>query len=221
MTLPNSPEIARRRILELFHSVNKPSDGSGNGMSVQVMRCEMVTAVGLAAPTIPEVNAMRVSSMLSLSIFSLVALSAVPPCAAASAIAEMRPDFLVTTASGRAAVSIREAPPGMTLEEFERTVKSGMESALAASVEPAPAAGPFPERRIVWHVDTIAPRAVSNLIVNVFDGSVPFAYEQQEVDNGDSADVVTGVVRSLTRRLIAAIERHDQAATRPRGPGDR
>jgi hypothetical protein len=96
-----------------------------------------------------------------------------------------------------------------------------MEAALAESVEPAPAAGPFPQRRIVWHVDTIPPHGVSNLVVNVFDGSVPFAYEQQEVDEGDPPDVVTGVVRSMTRRLFAAIEQHDHAATRLRGSGDK
>lgn len=154
-------------------------------------------------------------------IMSLLALSAVSACAGSPATLEMRPDFQVATAIGPASVSIREAPPGMTLEEFDRVVKSGMESALAESIEPAPAAGPFPDRRVVWHVDTIPPRGVSNLIVNVFDGSVPFAYEQQEVDNDDPPDVVTGVVKSMTRRLFAAIERHDQAASRPRGQGDR
>jgi hypothetical protein len=159
--------------------------------------------------------------MRTSSILSLLALSIVSACTGSPATLEMRPNFQVATAIGPASVSIREAPPGMTLEEFDRAVKSGMESALAASVEPAPAAGPFPERRIVWHVDTIPPRGVSNLIVNVFDGSVAFAYEQQEVDNGDPPDVVTGVVRSMTRRLFAAIERHDRAAARQRGPDDK
>jgi hypothetical protein len=159
--------------------------------------------------------------MRTSSILLLLALSAVSACAGSPATVEMRPDFQVATAVGPVSVSIREAPPGMTLEEFDPVVKSGMEAALATSVAPAPPAGPFPKRRIVWHVDTIPPRGVSNLIVNVFDGSVPFAYEQQEVDNGDPPDVVTGVVRSMTHRLFAAIERHDQAATRRGGPGDR
>ena len=161
---------------------------------------------------------MRISPILSLFILSLLALSAVSACGRAQAIADMRPDFQVATVSGLTSVSIREAPPGMTLEGFDRAVKSGMESALAASVEPAPAVGPFPERRIVWHVETNPPRGVANLVVNVFDGSVPFAYEMQEVENGDPADVVAGVVRSMTRRLFAQIERHDQEL---RGSGDK
>jgi hypothetical protein len=104
----------------------------------------------------------------------------------------------------------------MTLAEFDGTVKSGMESALTASLEPAPAVGPFPERRIVWHVNTMPGRGGSRLVVNAFNGSVPFTYEQQMIDNADTPDVLAGTVQSMTRRLFAATDRHDQAVVLPK-----
>jgi hypothetical protein len=147
-------------------------------------------------------------------ILSLLALSAVSACAGSPATLALRPNFELATPTGLASVSIRQAPPDMTLAEFDRTVKRGMETALTASLEPAPAVGPFPERRVVWHVNTVPGRGNSRLVVNVFNGSVPFAYEQQMTDNTDTPDVLAGTVGSMTRRLFAAIDRHDQAARR-------
>ena len=42
---------------------------------------------------------------------------------------------------------------------------------------------PFPSRRIVWHVTSSAARGMSRLVVNVFDGVNPYAYEQETVSN--------------------------------------
>jgi hypothetical protein len=148
------------------------------------------------------------------SILWLLALSAVSACTGSPATLALRPDFELATPTGLASVSIREAPSDMTLAEFDRTVKAGMQTALGASIEPSPAVGPFPERRIVWHVNAMPARGASRLVVNVFNGSVPFAYEQQVVDNADTPDVLVGTVQSMTRRLFAAIDRHDQAARR-------
>jgi hypothetical protein len=155
-----------------------------------------------------EVNAMRTSSILSLLV-----LSAVSACTGSPATLAMRPDFLVATQTGLASVSIREAPPDMTLAGFDGTVKSGMESALTASIEPTPTVGPFPERRIVWHIDSMPGYGSSQLVVNVFNGSVPFAYQQQMIDNAAPPGVLAGTVQSMTRRLFATIDRHDQAAS--------
>jgi hypothetical protein len=146
------------------------------------------------------------------SFVTLLALSAVSACTGSPATLALRPDFELATPTGPASVSIRQAPPDMTLAEFDQTVKSGMETALTANLEPAPAMGPFPDQRIVWHVTTMPGRGHSRLIVNVFDGSVPFAYEQQMIDNADTQDVLAGTVQSMTSRLFAAIDRHDQAA---------
>jgi hypothetical protein len=154
-----------------------------------------------------EVNVMRTSSIISL-----LALSAVSACAGSPATLALRLDFELATPTGLASVSIREAPPDMTVAEFDRTVKSGMETAFTIGSEPPPAVGPFPEQRIVWHVDTGPERGSSRLVVNVFKGSVPFAYEQQMIDNADTPDALAGTVQSMTRRLFAAIERHDPAA---------
>lgn len=154
--------------------------------------------------------------MRTSSILSLLALSAVSACAGSPPTLALRPDFELATPTGLASVSIRQAPPDMTLAEFDRTVKSGMESALTASLEPAPAVGPFPERRIVWHVNTMPGRGGSRLVVNAFNGSVPFTYEQQMIDNADTPDVLAGTVQSMTRRLFAATDRHDQAVVLPK-----
>jgi hypothetical protein len=150
--------------------------------------------------------------MRASSIVTLLALSFVSACTGSPATLALRPNFELATPTGPTSVSIRQAPPDMTLAEFDRTVKSGMETALTASLEPTPAVGPFPEQRIVWHVNTMPGRGRSRLLVNVFDGSVPFAYEQQLIDDADTPDVLAGTVQSMTRRLFVAIDRHDQAA---------
>ena len=150
--------------------------------------------------------------MRTSSILSLLALTAVSACVGSPATQALRPNFELATPAGLASVSIRQAPPDMTLAEFDRTVKSGMEAGLTANLEPAPAVEPFPEQRIVWHVNTTPGRGSSRLVVNVFNASVPFAYEQQMIDNADTPDMLAGTVQSMTRQLFAAIDRHDQAA---------
>jgi hypothetical protein len=107
------------------------------------------------------------------------------------------------TPAGIASVSIRESPAGMTDAEFTRLVMAGMERAAPASVIAGRVEPPFPSQRIVWHVNLSAPRVISRLVVNVFDGANPYAYEQDTVSNDASAAVVTFTVEGMSERLLA------------------
>jgi hypothetical protein len=46
-------------------------------------------------------------------------------------------------------------------------------------------------------------RGVSALVVNVFDGSVPVAYEREVVTNDAPTATIADAIESATRRLIA------------------
>ena len=124
----------------------------------------------------------------------------------------LQPAFEVTTAGGPASVSIRETPPDMTFAEFQNAVKTGMQSAKPASWQPTCVAAPFPNRRIVWHVYPIFPRGTSRLVVNVFNGSIPFEHAQQVIDNTAPPSTVVYAVRTLTERLAAQLDKHDAQA---------
>src|ERR1700757_4569613 len=112
---------------------------------------------------------MRILSILSLSVSIVVSA-----CTGSPTTLALEPDFQVTTPTGPASVSIRETPPGMSFAEFEYAVSTGMRSAMPESQQTTPAATPFPTRRIVWHVYPSFPHGTSRLVVNVFDGSVPY-----------------------------------------------
>jgi hypothetical protein len=139
----------------------------------------------------------------ALAFASLIGLSA---CTGSPATLASQPDFEVTTRMGVATVSIRESLPGMTDSEFAQSVRRGMEHSAPGSVLAGPVEAPFPRLRIVWHVNPIAPRGVSRLFVNIFDGSVPFAYEQQVVSNSAPMTATTLAITSTSRRLFAAID---------------
>ena len=152
---------------------------------------------------------MRMLSVLSLS--ASIILSA---CTGSPATLASQPAFEVTTPTGLASVSIREAPSGMTLTEFEHAVSTGTRSVMPDSQQTTPATTQFPTRRIVWHVYPIPPAGTSRLVVNVFDGSVPFADAQQVIDNSAPRSTVVYAVRTLTERLSAELDRRDREALR-------
>jgi hypothetical protein len=146
---------------------------------------------------------MRIRSVLPL-------LVTVPilGCTGSPATLALRPDFELMTRTGIASVSIRESPPGMTDAEFARVIAQGMKQAMPGSVMITSMTAPFPPGRIVWHVNPVAARGVVRLVVNAFDGSGPFAYEQQSVDNSAQADVIQSTIAEMTIRLNAALDQH-------------
>jgi hypothetical protein len=77
-----------------------------------------------------------------------------------------------------------------------------MASVTRVSSVDVPMVPPYPEHRIVWHATPTGGRGTSRLAVNIFVGSVPVAYEQQDVDNSAPRGALTFAIASLTRRLI-------------------
>jgi len=138
-----------------------------------------------------------------------IALSA---CTGSPATLATPPGFEVETPAGIASVSIRESPPGTTDAQFERLVASGMESDIPGSLVRGPVIAPFPTRRIVWHANPMAARGVSLLVVNVFDGSHPFAYEQQVVANDAPPGVLVSAIASMTSRLAMDLDQGNPRA---------
>jgi hypothetical protein len=82
-----------------------------------------------------------------------------------------------------------------------------MERAAPGDVLGKPVGPPFPSRRFVWHVN-LGLRGVSRLSVNVFDGSVPYAYEQEVLENGAPRGAIVFAVMSMSERLLADIATH-------------
>ena len=117
------------------------------------------------------------------------------------------------TPAGIASVSIRESPPGMTEAEFTRFVEAGMNHGAhdTGRIEP-----PSPSQRIVWHVDPSASRGMSRLVVNVFDGASPYAYEQDTLPNSAPAAEVRFAVESISNRLMADIAARGAPGGSPR-----
>ncbi len=113
------------------------------------------------------------------------------------------PAFLVKTSAGIESVSIRELIPGLTDSDFGKLVLSGMERALPpGSVLLGPVEAPYPQCRIVWHVDPSAGRGELRLIANIFDRSIAVAYEQIEVVNDAPTVEVTNAIEMVTERLF-------------------
>ena len=133
-------------------------------------------------------------------------------CTGSPATVALKPAFEVTRTGGPAGVSIRESPPDMTFAEFEDAVRTGMQPAMPEVLQQTCVAAPFPDRRIVWHVYPIFPRGTSRLVVNVFNGSVPFEHAQQVIDNSAPPSTIVYAVRTLTGRLAAQLDKHDAQA---------
>ena len=143
---------------------------------------------------------------LVTALFGSIATSA---CTGSPATLAIAPDFELETPAGIAGVSVRESPSEMTDAEFEKVVADGMVSAMSGRLVNGPARIRFPTRRIVWHVNPVMPRGVERLVVNVFDGSDAFAYEEQVVDNSAPRIVVESAIASMTSRLARAMYQHD------------
>jgi hypothetical protein len=151
-------------------------------------------------------------SLPSFTALALIALFCPAACTGSPATLALQPDFAMTTPVGIASVSIREAPPGLTDSEFEQLVRIGMERAAPNAVLPGPVQSPFPQFRIVWHVNRYGPDGTSKLVVNIFKGSDPFEFEQEVVANSAPAGTIVGAIESMTKRLIARdIGAHDSA----------
>ena len=80
-----------------------------------------------------------------------------------------------------------------------------MERAAPGTVALVPVQSPFPQFRIVWHVNPNDPRgSTSKLVVNIFKGSTPFAYAEEVVSNRAPPDAIADTVETMTRQLIAS-----------------
>lgn len=121
-------------------------------------------------------------------------------CTGSPGTLAMQPDFDVMTPAGIASVSIRQSPPGMPEAEFTQQVKLAMERAGSG----IPVEQPLPAQRIVWHVMS-ASRGNSRLVVNVFNGAHPFAYEQESITDSAPTAVMTSAIESMSERLLADI----------------
>jgi hypothetical protein len=126
-------------------------------------------------------------------------------CTGSPATLRLPPDFAVATRAGIASVSIRQPLPAMTDAESVRLIRTAMESAAPGSVLSTPLRPPFPVLRIVWHVQPMPERGISQVIVNVFAGSVPFAYDLETVDASAPTAETERAVRSLSKRLLTTI----------------
>jgi hypothetical protein len=145
----------------------------------------------------------------------LVSLFSITGCAAPYDTVAMQPDFEIHTQTGLAAVSVREAPPGMADDEFTHMVALGMNRAQPGSVvQVATAQVADPNRRIVWHVEPEATRGVQRVTVNSFGGQGPSAYEQDVITNDATQGEIVATVEGMTRRLAADENRNLAANSR-------
>jgi hypothetical protein len=131
----------------------------------------------------------------------LTALICPAACTGSPATLAQPADFAMKTSTGIASVSVRETLPSFTDDEFAQLVQSGMERAAPGALIQGRVPAPGPRLRIVWHTDPIATRGVSRLVVNVFNGTTPFTYEQAVVDNSAPPATVVRTIQSMTGRL--------------------
>ena len=136
---------------------------------------------------------------------ALLLLSSLAACTVAPATVAVQPDFEVMTPAGAAHVSMRQPLPGMTSAQFAQLVAAGMQRALRESPITDRAEPTSSSQRIVWHDDLDDSRGFSRLIVNVFDGANPYAYEQATVSNDASPAEITSTVGTMFVRLLADI----------------
>lgn len=143
----------------------------------------------------------------------LVGLLGLAACTGSPATLALPPAFEVKTPDGLAGVHIREPLPGMTDSEFEELVRAGMSRAAPGSVLPGRVEPPFPQRRIVWHVNPGAGRGISTLTVNIFDGSVPVLYDRESMPDGAPSVMVEAAVQRLTTRSVVSYVRQGAGAS--------
>lgn len=144
----------------------------------------------------------RLTPLAFARMHALILLCALAACTGSPATLAMRPDFEMMTPAGLASVSIRQSPPGMTDTDFTRLVVAGMARAAPDGVIACCTQQEFPMQRIVWHVNPMAARGVSRLLVNVFDGDDPYAFEQKVVSNDAPTAAISAMVQSMSERLL-------------------
>lgn len=154
----------------------------------------------------------------SATVLTLVLLLGPAACAVSPATLASQPDFVLVTPAGVAGVSVREALPGSTDAQSAELVRMGMEQAAPGSVIVGPVDPPFPSRRIVWHVNQIPPRGASRLVANVFNGTTPYAYEEEVIDDSAPTAATVCEVASISKRLLADIAAHANLPVQS-GPG--
>jgi hypothetical protein len=169
-------------------------------MSIPV---RLTTSVSTRAPASARVGAPD-RARLSIAALAVMALIGPAACTGSPTTLALQPDFAMATSDWVTSVSIRSSLPGMPDREFAQIVRTGMERVAPGTVLSDPVYSPFPQFRIVWHVNPNGPHGTSKLVVNIFKGSTPFAYELAVVDNSAPPSAITGTVESMTRRLIAS-----------------
>jgi hypothetical protein len=147
----------------------------------------------------------------------LVLLFGLTACTGAPAATALQPDFELTTPAGVASVSVRQPLPAMTEAESTQLVMAGMEQATRGNVIVGRVASPYPSQRIVWHNNPSGSRDTSLLVVNVFDGANPYAYEQATITDNTPTAVITSDIASMSKRLLADIAAEASTPNRPSG----
>jgi hypothetical protein len=168
--------------------------------------------MSISAGSMPSGHARRLpfaringaNRLRSLSrVLALVALLLPASCTGSPETLALQPDFAMTTTTGLVGVNVRGSVPGVTDRAFVQMVRTGMARAAPDAVVPSPAQAPFPRCHIVWHVQPDGPDGASRLVVNIFNASGPFAYEQAVVEDSAPRPVIVHVIESMTTRLMA------------------
>lgn len=136
----------------------------------------------------------------------LAGVALLAACSGSPATLAERPTFDITTPVGVSSVAIRNAPTGMTDDAFTSTVMDGMLDGCRCTYRLSHFIGPYPDYRIVWHVDPTVHGGMSHLVVRMFNGGGPFVYAQDDIRDGASRDVLEHTVAMLTRRLMHQLD---------------
>jgi hypothetical protein len=177
------PEVEQKRTVSIVVDDNSVREGA-MGLARARLRSGPVIACALILASVLELLA----------------------CATSPATLALPPDFAVMTTGGVAGVSIREALPGTTEAQFSQLVRTGMEQAAPGHVLAGPLDPPYPELRIVWHVNPTASRGASRLVVNAFVGATRYAHEQETVADDAPTGTVASAVDAMSTRLLATME---------------
>jgi hypothetical protein len=157
----------------------------------------------------------RVAMLVSLLSVGLASCTGAPESMAA------RPAFELMTPAGLASVSIRQPMRDMSDTQFESLVRAAMEQAAHTTAMAAPVAPPYPQTRIVWHVEQDPNlNGVSRLTANVFSGQTPYAYEEAPLPNGAPRVAAQAAIASVSRRVMDDVSRDAMRRSGGSGPGE-
>lgn len=157
------------------------------------------------------------SALRLRDLYVVLLLSSLAACTGSPRTLAMRPDFEMMTPAGVASVSVRQPLPATTDAESMQLILAGMQQAARGDVIVGRVASPYPSQRIVWHNNPSGSRSTSRLVVNVFDGANPYAYEEATITETTPAAVVTSDIASMSRRLLADIAARANTPQRPGG----